>query len=93
MTVALNEPFTLTYPIEHEGKTYTTFSFRELTMGDMVASEKINGGLAQTAFMLSRSADVPEAVILKMRATDLKRLENLVDRLLGNGSDDEAGES
>jgi hypothetical protein len=71
---------TLTRPVQHEGQTYEVLTFDELTMGDEIDFEVMRDGFSKpptaeqaasvTIFLMARCADVPEAVIRKIRASD-----------------------
>lgn len=71
---------TLTRPVEHEGLTYNVLTFDELTIGDEIDFEILKDGLDDpptaeqagqvTIFLMARSADVPEAVIRKIKVSD-----------------------
>lgn len=75
--------FPLSKPIEHNGTTYTSLTFNEATAGDLAAGENFKGELTKTLAILAGMADVPLQVINKIRARDLKVLNDLVAPLMG----------
>lgn len=76
---------TLKRPIEHEGATYAELTLREAELGDLIAMEDARGGeLAKFAALLSRLSGAPPAVVDKLTASDLKRIQTEAGHLLGN---------
>lgn len=60
-------------PIDHEGETISELSFKEITLGDLIAAEAIGGGdRAQTASLIASSTGVPIPAIKKLSATDTR---------------------
>jgi len=75
--------FPLKKPIEQDGKTYTSLTFNEATAGDLALADSITGELTKTLAILAGMADVSIHVIKKIKASDLKALNEKVAPLMG----------
>lgn len=71
-------------PIEHDGKTYSSLTFREATLGDMIAGDAVKGDLNKTAAILASIADVSLPLMRKLAIGDMKAVIAATDGLLGN---------
>lgn len=81
--------FVLRKPIQHDGKTYTEFTFREATAGDACVLDKLEGEMTKSLALLSAMSDTPIPVLKKLPFRELKRLTDLVGPLMGNESSSE----
>lgn len=75
--------FTLAKPIEHNGKSFSEFTFEEATAGDLAAADIVQGELNKTLAVFASMAGVPIQVMRKIKAKDLGRLSLEVAPLLG----------
>lgn len=73
-------PIEITFgrPIEHDGKTYKSLTFDEITIGTQIAMEEENGGPRTILIALAGMAEVPLDVISKIRSSDFKTIEKCV---------------
>lgn len=75
--------YELKKPITVDNKTYTNFTFREATAGDLVVGDKFDGNLGKTLAILACMADVPLNVMKAVKASDLGPLTDATAPLLG----------
>ena len=75
---------TLSCPVEHNGKTITTLTFREATVGDLMVAGHFNDQMSQTMATLASISDTPLPAFKKIKARDLKVIMVEVADLLGN---------
>lgn len=75
---------TLASPIEHDGKTFATLTFREAELGDLCAGDHFDGQLQKTAALLAGMAQVSLPVIKRLKARDLATITDKVGHLMGN---------
>lgn len=74
----------LARPIEHDGKTISSLTFREATLGDMILADSATGEMAKAAIALAAMAGVPYDVIKKIGARDANVIMKSVADLMGN---------
>ena len=70
-------------PIEHKGKTYSEFTFREASTGDLMMSDKFEGQTSKIVAMLASMAEVELAVFKLLPAREFSRIMTEVGDLLG----------
>ena len=70
--------------IEHDGETYSEFTFREAELGDLCAADAVSGEMQKTAAILAGMAGVPIQAIRKLKARDLSVVTDKVGHLMGN---------
>ncbi|GAB4067994.1 phage tail assembly protein [Ancylobacter sonchi] len=64
----------LSKPLEHEGKTYSRFTFREPVTGDYAASDLVNGEFNKTLAVLALMAGSTLPVFQKIPMRDFKKI-------------------
>lgn len=83
--------FPLKHPIEHEGKTYASISFRELDLAalEVIESAGIEDGtkptIRQVRTLLAALADVPDAALGKLHFSDFVAVQEHLIPLLYQG--------
>ncbi|MCO5153392.1 MULTISPECIES: phage tail assembly protein [unclassified Shinella] len=75
--------FTLSAPIEHAGKTYSTLTFREAETGDLMVADKFEGQTSKVAAMLSAMCEMPLPAFKKIKAREFSRLMKEAAHMLG----------
>ena len=80
----MTKTVTLSTPVEHNGTTYQTLTFREATVGDMMAAAMFKDDTSQTMAVLASISDVPLPAFKKIKVRDLKHIMAEVGDLLGN---------
>lgn len=80
----------LTKPITHGDKKITELTFREPTLGDLIAGETVGGAskTGQVAATLAAMADIPYPVFKTISARDFMRIDKATEGLVGNGDAD-----
>lgn len=73
--------------ITHGDKEITELTFREPTLGDLIAGEVVGGNskTAQVAATLAAMADIPYPVFKSITAKDFMRIDKATEGLVGNG--------
>lgn len=74
----------LSSPIQNGEQEITELNFRELTVGDLVAADAVEGDLGRIAAALALSADVPLPVFKTIKAKDLKAIMDANPDIVGN---------
>ena len=67
-------PVDLSKPIEHDGKTYTRFTFREPVTGDYAASDLVSGEFNKTLAVLALMAGSSLPVFQKIPMREFKKI-------------------
>lgn len=83
----------LSRPITHDGKEWKELTFRELTLGDMVEMEKLEGGIAQNALAISLTSGLPLAAVHMLKSADYRAIMQKGGAILGNVETGEGGET
>lgn len=65
---------TLSKPIEHDGRTYTSFSFREPTCGDYAAADNVKGDFAKSLAVLAMMAGSTLPVFQKIPMREFRKI-------------------
>ena len=80
------EPITieLSSPIEHDGKTITSLTFREAEVGDAMAMDAVKGEMAKSAALLACMCGLSLPVMKKIKFRDMNRIMGAVAALMGN---------
>lgn len=73
----------LSKPVEHNGTTYTEFTFREAEVGDLIAADAVKGDTAKVVAILACMADSDLRVFKKLRARDLNAIMAATKDLMG----------
>ncbi|WP_162901261.1 phage tail assembly protein [Breoghania sp. L-A4] len=74
----------LSKPIEHEGKTVTSMTFHEASLGDLAVTDAAAGGVAKTILLLAALSGQTEELVRKIKAVDLDAILEKVEPLTGN---------
>lgn len=82
----------LSAPVEHNGTTYSVLTFREATVGDMMAAAMFKDDTSQTMAVLASISDVPLPAFKKIKVRDLKQIMAEVGDLMGNETAATTGE-
>ncbi|MGJ7040491.1 hypothetical protein J2Y63_003756 [Shinella sp. BE166] len=80
----MTKTVTLSAPVEHNGTTYQTLTFREATVGDMMAAAMFKDDTSQTMAVLASISEVPLPAFKKIKVRDITRIMAEVSDLLGN---------
>lgn len=64
----------LTTPVEHGGKTFNEFTFRQARTRDLVTMDKVQGQMAQTVALFALMADVTIDVMKEVTVADFNRI-------------------
>lgn len=83
---------TLSSPVEHNGKTISTLTFREAEVGDLMVSGIFKDELSQTIAVLASISDTPLPAFKKIKARDLGVIMLATKELLGNVSEPTTGD-
>ena len=75
--------YTLKKPVTVDSKTYSEFTFREATAGDMAAGDHFDGAFTKTLAILAGMAGVPLNAMKAVKASDIGPLTEAVAPLLG----------
>ncbi|GAA4182773.1 phage tail assembly protein [Shinella granuli] len=75
--------YTLRTPIEHNGTTYQTLTFREATTGDLIVADKFDGPNGKLIATFASMADVPIQVFKQVPMRDFNRIAVAVADLMG----------
>lgn len=76
---------TLTRPLKDtKGNEVTTLTFREPTVGDLMASEKLSGNVSKIAAIIARQNDLTIPVIEGMLSRDFQKCDAIIGALMGN---------
>ncbi len=73
----------LSKPIEHDGKTIASLTFREATVGDMCLADAVQGDLQKMLAILSGMSNVPLPVLRQIRAREFNAILEKVKPLMG----------
>ena len=74
----------LSAPIEVNGQQVSELTFREATVGDMMAAAMFKDDTSQTMAVLASISDVPLPAFKKIKVRDLKQIMAEVGDLMGN---------
>lgn len=86
--------FTLTRPIEQDGKTISEITLdRPPNVGDLVAGDAFTGNVKRTAAILASMTGVTLPAIMRMSSRDFVAIGSVLSPMLGLGQDDEPGEA
>ncbi len=80
----MTKTVTLSAPVEHDGVTYSELTFREATVGDMMAAAMFKDDTSQTMAVLASISEVPLPAFKKIKVRDITRIMAEVSDLLGN---------
>lgn len=80
----MTKTVTLSAPVEHNGVTYSELTFREATVGDMMAAAMFKDDTSQTMAVLASISEVPLPAFKKIKVRDITRIMAEVSDLLGN---------
>lgn len=83
----------LVSPIEHEGTTYPSLTFREANLGDLIAADKYVTPLEKAAAVMASVSGVPLAAIRKLSVRDVGAVMERAGAFLGNDLTADTGES
>ncbi|KNY12940.1 hypothetical protein AKG11_31955 [Shinella sp. SUS2] len=75
--------YTLRAPIEHNGTTYSTLTFREANTGDMIIADKFEGPNGKLIATFASMADVPLPVFKQVPMRDFNKIAVAVADLMG----------
>ena len=78
---------TLSAPVEANGQQITALTFREATVGDLMAGSNFKDEMSQTIAVLASISGVSVPTFKQIKARDLKRIMSEVGDLLGNGAE------
>ncbi|MGX5723329.1 phage tail assembly protein [Shinella zoogloeoides] len=73
----------LSKPVEHNGTTYTEFTFREAEVGDLMLADAVKGEMSKIIAVLASMADVPLPAFRKVKSRDLNVIMAATKDLLG----------
>lgn len=79
--------FTLSTPVEHNGKEYSELTFREATVGDLMVAGGFKDEMSQSIAILASISEVPLPAFRKIKARDLTKIMAATADLVGNGAD------
>lgn len=82
----------LSKPVEHNGTTYTELTFREATVGDMIAADSISGETGKIAAALASISGVPFQAFKKIGLRDMNAIMKAAGHLVGNEPAPAAGD-
>lgn len=74
---------TLSKPVEHNGKTYSEFTFREAEVGDLMLADAVKGETSKVVAVLASMADVPLPAFRKVKSRDLNAIMAATKDLMG----------
>jgi hypothetical protein len=74
---------TLSKPIEHDGKTVASLTFREATAGDACAAELVQGDFQRTLALLASMAEISLPLAKKIPLRDVQVITGKVAHLMG----------
>ncbi len=83
--------YTLKKPVDHEGKTYSDLTFREVEAGDFMAAEKFDGQMSKTIVILALMAEVPLPAFKRIKGRDLNLIIDKTKGFLGNDAESTTG--
>ena len=75
---------TLSAPVEHNGTIYSVLTFREATVGDLMAIGSFKDETSKTFALMAAVSDVPIQAFKKIKVSDVSRIMNEVGDLMGN---------
>lgn len=70
-------------PVEYQGKTYTSLTFRKIKAKDLVASDLVDGEVRKSIAIFASNAGVPMGVIEELDLADFERIGEEIRPLLG----------
>ncbi|MCD1264083.1 hypothetical protein B5M44_04060 [Shinella sumterensis] len=73
----------LSKPVEHNGKIYDEFTFREAEVGDLMLADAVKGEMSKIVAVLASMADVPLPAFRKVKSRDLNAIMAATKDLLG----------
>ncbi len=73
----------LSKPVEHGGKIYDEFTFREAEVGDLMLADAVKGETSKVVAVLASMADVPLPAFRKVKSRDLNAIMAATKDLLG----------
>lgn len=74
----------LSAPVEHNGTVYETLTFREATVGDLMAIGSFKDETSKTFALMAAVSDTPLQAFRKIKVSDLSRIMAEVGDLMGN---------
>lgn len=80
-------------PVEYQGKTYTSLTFRKLKAKDLVASDLVDGEVRKSIAIFASNAGVPMGVIEELDLDDFERIGEEIRPLLGKLASRLAGQT
>ena len=87
--------YTLRTPVNHDGMTLSEVTFREPTLGDLIAVEELGvGDTAQLGHLMARMAGIPFEVFCRISSRDAQAMKKLTDKAFGEdaaGNDRKGG--
>lgn len=82
----------LSAPIEVNGQQVSELTFREATVGDLMAGSNFKDEMSQTIAVLASISGVSVPTFKQIKARDLKRISSEVGDLLGNEAAEKTGD-
>lgn len=73
------------------GKEVRELVFREPTVADLIASEKLPGNAAKIAAIIARQNNLTLPVVETMPSRDFQKCDAAIGELMGNDSDEDGG--
>lgn len=80
----MTKTVTLSAPVEHNGTTYSVLTFREATVGDLMAVGRYKDETSQGFALMAAVSDVPIQAFQKIKVSELKQIMAEVGDLMGN---------
>lgn len=84
MTALPDVTIELSRPIDVDGKTVASLTFREANVGDLVSSDLVKGDIAKSAAVLACMAGLSLPDFKRVSARDMHRIMDQADHLMGN---------
>lgn len=73
-------------PVEHDGKTYASLTFRKMKAKDLVAGDLVAGEARKSFAVFASMADIPIQVIEELEMDDFEKLAEAVTPLMGKSA-------
>ncbi len=71
-------------PIEHDGKTISSLTFREAEVGDLIDASDSRNEIERMVTVMASISGTPLTAFRKIKARDLKNIMKQVGDLVGN---------
>jgi hypothetical protein len=76
----------LTEPVEHDGRTYESLTFRRMRAGDALIGEDEKNQMRVAYMIFAELAGVPVEVIMKLDVDDFETITTKLEPMLGKSS-------